>query len=87
MYFVNTKLMRTIAIIGFILMLVGLCPILAGCGASPSSENVSNKDNAWISHGIEVMTKVAEIEGHKYIIMDGYYSGGIIHAESCSCKK
>ena len=87
MYFVNTKFMWKIAIICFILMLVGLCPILAGCGATPSSENAPNKDNAWISHGNYTSTKVVEIEGHKYVIMISIKSGGIIHAESCRCKK
>ena len=28
-----------------------------------------------------------EIEGHEYIIFDGYRKGGIIHSESCQCKK
>ena len=87
MYFVNTKFMWKIAIIGFVLMLVGLCPILAGCGAPPSSENVSNKNDTWMSHGNCTSTKVVEIEGHKYIIMVGFKSGNIIHAESCSCRK
>lgn len=27
-----------------------------------------------------------EIEGHQYIIYDGIYCGGIIHAEHCPCK-
>ena len=26
-----------------------------------------------------------EIEGHQYIIFDGYYSGNIIHAAHCPC--
>ena len=26
-----------------------------------------------------------EIEGHQYIIYDGYYAGNIIHAEHCTC--
>lgn len=28
-----------------------------------------------------------EIEGHYYIIFDGYQKGGIVHSESCPCKK
>ena len=28
-----------------------------------------------------------EIEGHEYIIFDGNSKGGIIHSESCPCKK
>lgn len=84
MYFINIKFMKKIAIIGLILMLVGLCSILAGCYAC---EDAPDKDNTWISHGSDVKTKVVEIEGHRYIIMDGFYSGGIIHAESCRCRK
>ncbi len=26
------------------------------------------------------------VEGHKYVIYDGYHQGGIVHAESCPCK-
>ena len=80
------KLMIIIAIIGLGLMLVGLGFALAGY-SSTSFKNSPDKYKSWISHDNEVVTKVVEIEGHKYIIMDGYYSGGIIHAESCGCKK
>lgn len=27
------------------------------------------------------------IEGHDYIVFDGYNKGGITHSESCPCKK
>lgn len=30
---------------------------------------------------------VDTIRGHEYVIMQGYYSGNIIHSESCPCKK
>lgn len=87
MYFVNIKFMRKIAIIGLSLMFIGLGCTLVGCNAS--YEDVSNKDKLWISHDryVRVMTKVVEIEGHKYILMKGSRCGNIIHAESCSCKK
>lgn len=29
---------------------------------------------------------VETVRGHDYIIFDGYCKGGIVHAESCSCK-
>lgn len=29
---------------------------------------------------------VTTIRGHEYVIYDGYNKGGIVHAESCSCK-
>lgn len=27
-----------------------------------------------------------EVEGHLYIVFNGYHEGGIIHAEHCPCK-
>lgn len=74
--------MKTLMIIA----IVGLGSILVGCD-NPSTGNVSDKDNMWISHGRFAATKVVEIEDHTYIILDSYKGGGIIHAESCRCKK
>ena len=65
--------------------MVGLGSMLTGCSAS--FEDAPDKDSTWISHGNCTATKVVEIEGHKYVIMIGFKSGGIIHAESCGCKK
>lgn len=58
--------------------------ILAGC---TKVENDKNIDDAWCLHGMNCYTKVVEIEGHKYIILDGSYSGNITHAASCWCMK
>ena len=62
---------------------------LAGCVKTEDSkyqiEDSKDVDRAWTGHGMSCHTKVVEIEGHKYIIIDGYYSGGIIHAASCDC--
>lgn len=55
---------------------------LVGCDRV---ENDRDIDNAWTFHGLDSYTKTVEIEGHKYIILDGYYAGGIIHAASCQC--
>lgn len=30
---------------------------------------------------------IETIEGHDYVVYDGYNKGGIVHAESCSCKR
>jgi hypothetical protein len=57
--------------------------VLAGC--HPTKKDKDYMD-PWTNHGLDIVTKVVEIEGHKYILMDGYRSGGIIHAESCWCK-
>jgi major membrane immunogen (membrane-anchored lipoprotein) len=65
--------------------MIGLSTMLVGC--SGSFEDASDRDKAWMSHGNYTGTKVIEIEGHKYIIMVGFKCGGIIHAESCGCKK
>ena len=57
--------------------------VLAGCYGK--IENDKNIDKAWTDHGLDCCTKAVEIEGHKYILMDGCYSGGIVHAASCQC--
>ena len=56
--------------------------ILAGC---VKVENDTDIDKAWTCHGNGCYTKAVEVEGHKYIIMDGIYAGNIIHAASCQC--
>ena len=65
-----------------IVAIVAIAAILAGCD---NVENDKNIDKAWNCHGMSCCTKVVEIEGHKYIIMDGPYSGSIVHAASCRC--
>lgn len=57
---------------------------LAGCCKTEDSKDV---DKAWTYHGMDCYTKAVEVDGHKYIIMDGFYSGSIIHAASCWCMK
>lgn len=79
------KILTITAMIGLGLILIGL--VLELTGRRTSYENAIDKYNTWILHGKDVATKVVTIEGHKYIIMDGYKCGSIIHAESCSCKK
>jgi hypothetical protein len=49
-------------------------------------ENGKDIDESWTKHDFFNRTKIVDIEGHKYIILNGYNSGGIIHAESCKCK-
>ena len=57
---------------------------LAGC---IKWEETPEYDNAWAMHCDGILTKVVQIDGHKYIILRGTYGGDIIHAESCDCKK
>lgn len=42
--------------------------------------------SAEVSH-IGSSIYIETIRGHDYIIYDGMYKGGIIHAESCPCKQ
>ena len=65
-----------------IIAAIAATTILAGCGRV---ENAKSTSNAWTYHGRECCTKVIEVEGHKYILMDGYKAGSIIHAASCRC--
>ncbi len=58
----------------------GIC---YGCGVKVEDDKEVNA--AWTYHGRECCTKLVEIDGHKYIIIDGNYSGNIIHAASCWC--
>jgi hypothetical protein len=59
-------------------------------GCSNVDEEKSNVDNATEVKQIDATTEsylyLFEIEGHQYIIYDGIYNGGIIHAEHCPCK-
>ena len=59
---------------------------LAGCGvdvdstSTPSVERYFKKSASTFIYSIE-------IEGHEYIIFDGMRKGGIVHSESCPCRK
>lgn len=62
-----------------IYLLLFALPLIVGCevdGRKESKKMVSSTDEIYI----------VEIEEHKYVIYDGYYQGGIVHAESCWCK-
>ena len=53
--------------------------ILAGCDEPPVSEKHIDS--------ISYTVRTVEINGHEYIIFDGYRKGNIIHSESCPCKE
>ena len=38
------------------------------------------------SINVDESVRVITIEGHAYMVYDGYKSGGICHSESCPCK-
>jgi len=65
-----------------LLIVPAICAILAGC---TNVEDDKENETAWTCHGNVCTTKVVTIEGHKYVIMDGYHSGCIVHAASCEC--
>ena len=59
---------------------------IAGCGertdSSPAQSNVK-----YIMRTFSTVIYSICIEVHDYIVFDGYRKGGIIHSESCPCKK
>lgn len=56
-------------------------------GFTGCQENEIDKDvdELWTRYDSFNRTRIVEIEGHDYIILNGY-SSAIIHAESCKCK-
>ena len=59
-----------------------ICAVLVGCSNAKYDKDATT---AWTLHGYDCATRIVKIEGHKYVLMDGYYSGAIIHAASCDC--
>lgn len=59
--------------------------VAAACCGCAKVEDSPSIDDPWTDHGRYVHTKTVEIEGHKYIIMDGVESGNIIHSAACPC--
>jgi len=58
-------------------ILVMLAALLASCDGKQAE--VKN-NNAFYSIYVDT------IHGHEYLILDGDFSGNIIHSESCQCK-
>ena len=89
--------MNTILFNGALVIASALC--LAGCEVNVDSASAPPrekyfKESASTSPGERYFKKSAytfiysiEIEGHEYIIFDGFRKGGIIHSESCPCRK
>lgn len=72
-------------LINYVLIIASaLC--LSGC--EEHTDSSSTKPNVkYFNNSFHASIYSMEIEGHEYIIFDGYYKGGIIHSESCPCKK
>ena len=62
--------MRKLLLISIIIAALG------GCDAERVKVQNHEQDDVY----------VVEVEGHKYVIYDGFYAGGIVHAESCPCR-
>lgn len=73
-----------------VLVIIASALCLTGCSvkddvkddsaSTPSTERYFKKSATTFIYSIE-------IEGHEYIIFDGMRKGGIIHSESCPCKR
>lgn len=59
---------------------------LAGCEEHTASEP-SQSNVKFHMRTFGTLIYAICIEGHDYIVFDGYNKGGIIHSESCPCKK
>ena len=57
--------------------------LLAGCEEYEKVQANRKYYNTTI--GVRIYS--IEIEGHDYIVFNGYRKGGITHSESCPCKK
>lgn len=57
-------------------LLVFAVIVLCGCySEAPKKRNGTN------------LLFIETVRGHDYVIYDGYNKGGIVHAESCQCKR
>lgn len=59
---------------------------LAGCGVKDDSASAPSKEK-YFKQSVSTHIYSIKIEGHEYIIFDGTYKGGIVHSESCPCRK
>lgn len=77
--------MNTIPFKGALAVIVSaLC--LAGCSVKDDPASVPPEER-YFKKSASTFIYSIEIEGHEYIIFDGFRKGGIIHSESCPCKK
>ena len=64
--------------ISLVLLSVATIGII-GCTTSVHSSPITRQ--SYGDYTVDVIT----VENHKYIVYDGYYSGGLVHAASCPC--
>ena len=64
-----------------IMLILCILILIVGC-----DEQKENKENCVTTSSLDEIYTVA-CDGHKYVIYNGINKGGIVHAESCECKK
>lgn len=71
--------------IGYTLAIASaLC--LVGCGENGDSASAPSNEKCF-KRSVSTRIYSIRIEGHEYIVFDGTSKGGIIHSESCPCRK
>lgn len=76
--------MKTLWICYALVIASALC--LAGCGAKDDSASAPPRER-YFKKSASTFIYSIEIEGREYIVFDGFRKGGIVHSESCTCKK
>nr|DAW32900.1 MAG TPA: protein of unknown function (DUF4969) [Caudoviricetes sp.] len=76
--------MKTLWICYALVIASALC--LAGCGEKDDSASAPPRER-YFKKSASTFIYSIEIEGHEYIVFDGFRKGGIVHSESCTCKK
>lgn len=76
--------MNTILFNGALVIASALC--LAGCEVNVDSASTPPREK-YFKKSASTFIYSIEIEGHEYIIFDGIRKGGIVHSESCPCRK
>lgn len=68
-------------------ILICLAAICCGC-SSVEIETTKTTETTKVKYYRNDGTSIysIEVEGHLYIVFDGYHEGSIIHAEHCPCK-
>ena len=69
----------------FVILLTAI--YCGGCSTGVTEEEPTQNLNVqYYYKSTDTVLSTVEIEGHLYIIYDGYNCGAIIHAEHCHCK-
>lgn len=77
--------LKSFSVVVFILIILA---VVFGMYATDFRDKVKSDTSpnpSWTSHGMCCMTRAVEVEGHRYIILDGMRGNGIVHAASCPC--